>query len=172
MKKFLLLGFLVCFTLYSCDDGDITNIQLNEFDDELALCTGFNNNSFIIYNTITDPAQAVFIEIPASNASIFNPSEQDESGTLEINDSTIRFIYRTYNEDPTDVICQSIPDSDISVIENYSSATGNINYTSSFVDNGNTRTITINFSVDGVDLEILRSLATTDLGNLVYTISI
>ena len=57
--------------------------------------------------------------------------------TMTINKSSVRFIYRTYNGDPNDYICEDIPDANVSVNENYEAESGTANFMSTFEDDDN-----------------------------------
>lgn len=176
IAPFLSLVFLV---LTSCVDDQLTDINLDGFDQELGFCVGINGGDFVVFDTTTDPFQAILLVIPSNtmNDLIFNPIEPLTEGSLNISGPT-RFIYRTYSGNPVSVICQSVPDGDISIIDNFESASGTINYSTTFVDNVDmdmnviSRTITINFSVSDIDLEVLRIVGTQTTGTLIFTLPV
>ena len=49
----------------------------------------------------------------------------------------MKFIYRTYNGDPNNYICEDIPDASVSVNENYEALSGTANFISTFEDDDN-----------------------------------
>jgi len=175
MRKLFLIIFSLSVLLSSCVEDELTEINLDGFDDTLSFCEGINADDFVVFNTTTDPFQAILLTIPSSmaNDSIFN-SDSLVQGSINIMGAT-RFIYRTYTGDPTSVICQSVPNADISIIDNFDSASGIINYSSEFSNENlvdSTRTLTINFSVTGIDLEVLRIVGEQPIGALNRTVPI
>jgi len=178
MRKIIIpILSLVFLILTSCVEDELTDINLDGFDDTLSFCQGINGNDFVVFNTTLDPFQAILLVIPSNemNNLIFNPTEELTENSLPINGASTRFIYRTYSDNPASVICQSVPDGDISIIDNLDSASGMINYSTTFVDstdmvtNVTTRTITINFSVSDIDLEALRIVGEQSIGTLTLT---
>jgi hypothetical protein len=133
---FAFLSF--CFILHSCNDGDIINVAL-EFDQTLALCGDENSDNYVIYDTKTDPYESLILLFPTSttNNLIFNPTTTPHEGSFSINGSSIRFNYRTYDGDPSGLICEEIPDADVNIIDDYEANGGTVNYSSTFVDDDN-----------------------------------
>ncbi|WP_347921681.1 hypothetical protein [Pontimicrobium sp. SW4] len=158
MRKSFFLLLAVIFIITSCDDGDIITIDL-EFDKNLKLCGGENSENYVIYALKENANESLTLLFPvnAENNLIFKPTETPHSGSFNINNSTIRFNYRTYNGDPEELICQEIPSSSIDIIKDYEANSGRVNYTSTFEDDAGTRTVTIEFSIENLDLDVLNS---------------
>ena len=137
MRSLLILLFC-CNFLLSCDDGDVLNVQL-DFDKNLTLCEPPASSNFILYDTKNDPSESLTLLFPdnAQAQSILYPTVSGNMETMTINKSSVRFIYRTYNGDPNDYICQDIPDANVSVNENYEAQSGTANFMSTFEDDDN-----------------------------------
>lgn len=167
---FTILG-LFFLTLSSCSNTDLTEINLDAFDQELGFCIGPNGSDFIVFDTTPDPFQSLILVIPnnETNALIFNPTEPTTDGSLAINGTTTRLNYRTYNGNPDTIICQPVPSSEIAIIDDFDSASGTINYSTSFTDTVDTRTVVITFSVSDIDLEVLRIVGEQSIGTLTLT---
>lgn len=137
--KNLFSFLIIASTLFSCNDGDVIDVNL-EFDDvDLNLCDNFTD-SYVLYKTKTSPNESLSLIFPkgTANDSIFTTSQNKLTTTLTINNSTVAFNYRTYNNSPSAIFCQEIPDSSVSIIDDYSAAEGAeaIFYTT-FVDDDN-----------------------------------
>ena len=93
------LYILLCFiVLTACDDGDIIIVEL-EFDKVLERCEN-DINSFLIYDTREDPNESLSLIIPRTDLSelLFTiPTPVGTPIVFDINATTVRFIYRTYN---------------------------------------------------------------------------
>ena len=137
MRSLLILLFC-CNFLLSCDDGDVLNVQL-DFDKNLTLCEPPASSNFILYDTKNDPSESLTLLFPdnAQAQSILYPTVSGNMETMTINNSTVKFIYRTYNGDPTTYICQDIPNAGVSVNENYEALSGTANFISTFEDDDN-----------------------------------
>jgi len=137
MRSLLILLFC-CNFLLSCDDGDVLNVQL-DFDKNLTLCEPPASSNFILYDTKNDPSESLTLLFPdnAQAQSILYPTVSGNMETMTINKSSVRFIYRTYNGDPNDYICEDIPDANVSVNENYEAESGTANFMSTFEDDDN-----------------------------------
>ena len=160
MRSLLILLFC-CNLLLSCDDGDVLNVQL-DFDKNLTLCEPPASSNFILYDTKNDPNESLTLLFPnnAQAQSILYPTVSGNMETMTINNSTVKFIYRTYTGDPTLYICQDIPDENVSVNENYEANSGTVNFISTFEDddsnpNATVRTIRVNVTLENIDLTIL-----------------
>ncbi|MBN4057935.1 hypothetical protein JYT34_00660 [Olleya sp. AH-315-K02] len=153
---FVLLS--VCLFFQSCNDGDIITIAL-EFDQQLELCGDENSENYVVYDTKIDPNESLTLLFPGSSTNdlIFNPINNPHTGSFNINGSSVRFNYRTYDGDPSEQICQEIPSSTVNIIEDYVAESGLVTYTSTFVDDNGTRTVTVEFSIANLDLDILNS---------------
>ena len=137
MRSLLILLFC-CNFLLSCDDGDVLNVQL-DFDKNLTLCEPPASSNFILYDTKNDPSESLTLLFPdnAQAQSILYPTVSGNMETMTINKSSVRFIYRTYNGDPNDYICEDIPDANVSVNENFEAESGTANFISTFEDDDN-----------------------------------
>ena len=137
MRSLLILLFC-CNLLLSCDDGDVLNVQL-DFDKNLTLCGSPASTNYILYDTKIDPSESLELLFPdnAQAQSILYPTVSGSMETMTINNSTVKFIYRTYTGDPTLYICQDIPDENVSVNNNYEANSGTAIFLSTFVDDDN-----------------------------------
>lgn len=146
-------SFILCCTLLlACDDGDILNFQL-DFEDTLSLCpTTSTSSSYFLYKTKNDPSQSLTLLFPVSgNEDIFPaPSVTEVSSPTALNvaasktltiggsSSNTRFNYRSYNRNVgNNELCGIIPPSDLVITENYEAPSGQINVTTTFVDDDN-----------------------------------
>ena len=138
MRKLSVLIFCCVFLITSCDDGDVITFEL-DFDQVLALCGDTESDNYVVYDIKTDPNESLTLLFP-SNATtdlIFNPSTAPYSSSLTINNTSVRFNYRTYNGDPSGLICQEIPDSDVSIIVDYPAEGGTVMTETTFIDDDN-----------------------------------
>lgn len=133
---FALLSFSLL--LFACNDGDIITVEL-DFDKILALCGDENSESYVVYDIKTDPNESLILLFPTSttNNLIFNPTTTPHEGSFNVNGSSIRFNYRTYDGDPSGLICEEIPDSGVNIIDDHEASSGTVNYSSTFVDDDN-----------------------------------
>ena len=133
------IAFLIVLILgFSCNDGDIIDVNL-EFDQVLELCGDEDSDNYVIYDIRNDPNESLSLLFPvtASNTAIFNPTVSPSDGSFPINGLSVRFNYRTYDGDPSGLLCQDIPASDVNILEDYEATSGTVNYTSTFVDDDN-----------------------------------
>jgi hypothetical protein len=123
MKKFLYLLFTIIF-LTSCSDGDVLEVAL-DFDQELDLCDQ-STTTYLVYDIKQNPYESLSLTFPinTTNALIFNPTENPYTSTFNINGSTVRFIYRTYDGNPQNLLCQLVPDPNTNILKNYESPSG------------------------------------------------
>lgn len=135
MRKFYFLLFCFAFILSSCDDGDIIKFEL-DFDQDLSICGDSNSANYVTYDIKTDPNQSLTLIFPSNTTTdkIFNPSTTPYTDDFSINNTSVRFNYRTYNGDPSGLICQEIPDSEVSIIEDYSATGGTVLTETTYVD--------------------------------------
>jgi len=138
MRKLSVLIFCCVFLVTSCDDGDIITIEL-DFDKVLALCGDTESDNYVVYDIKTDPNESLTLLFPSNSTTdkIFNPSTTPYSYNLTINNTSVRFNYRTYDGDPSGLICEEIPDADVSIIEDYFSSGGNVTTETIFIDDDN-----------------------------------
>jgi hypothetical protein len=127
------LYILFCFVfLTACDDGDILTVEL-EFDSSLEICDNIISE-YVVFNTRTDPNESLSLVFPRiqDNILIFNPVVTPYIRTLPIDNSSVFFNYRTYNQEP--VFCNSIPNSDIVIIDDYQGTGGSVTITTTYED--------------------------------------
>lgn len=164
MRKFFLF-LLPLLALTSCDDGDVITADL-EFDEVLSLCGDIDvdtyklqEDNYVVYDTQTDANESLILLFSGSSTNdlIFFPEETPYTTELIINGSSTRFNYRTYNTDPTDIICEDITSFPVSIINDYEAESGTVNISSSYVDTDGTRTVTITFEIENASLSILNS---------------
>jgi hypothetical protein len=135
MQKSSILLFCLTFLFLSCDDGDIITIEL-DFDQVLSLCGNTETDNYVVYDIKTDPDESLTLLFPSNSTTdkIFNPSTTPHTYQANINNTTVRFNYRTYNGDPEGLICEEIPDSDVSIIEDYEANGGTMMTETTFID--------------------------------------
>jgi len=172
MRKSFFLLIIAIFIITSCDDGDIITVDL-EFDKVLDLCGDENSANYVIYDIKTDPNESLTLLFPVNEANklIFNPIDNPHSGSFNIDNNSIKFNYRAYNGDPLELICQEIPSSTIDIIKDYAAQSGTVYYTSTFEDDLGIRTVTVEFTIENLDLDILNSTNEV-LGTYTHTITL
>lgn len=133
MRTFFFTLFILCLVT-SCDDGDVITADLDFDQGELTRCEN-NNDSYLIYDTRNDPSESLSILIPrnAQTESFFMQAITD---TLEVNMSTIRFNYRTYNRNlSNNELCNIVTPADLNITEDFEAQTGaQIVFTSTIID--------------------------------------
>jgi len=134
MRKLSVLIFCCVFLITSCDDGDVITVEL-EFDQVLSLCGDTESENYVVYDIKTDPNESLTLLFPSNSTTdkIFNPSTTPYDYEFDIS-SSVKFNYRTYNGNPSGLICEEIPASDVSIIEDYSAEGGTVETQTSFVD--------------------------------------
>ena len=167
MKDFIRIFFSLSafLCMWSCSDGDIITFEL-EFDQQLERCgnVGIENfdsseASYVLYDLKTDPGESLILLMPGSSTydAILFPTESPYETSFGINGSSVRFNYRTYNMDPSGIICAEIPDSQVRVLRDYEAAGGTVNTYSEYVDDNGIRTVTVTIIVNDTSLEILNA---------------
>ena len=131
---------LFCFVfLVACDDGDILSVDL-VFDQELERCDNFEDYH-LVYDTREDPSESLILVFPKNednNALFTTPTPVGEPHTLDLSNSNIRFIYRTYNRElESGDLCEIIPPATLSIIEDYEAGAGQVQITVTVVDDDN-----------------------------------
>ncbi|MFC0604840.1 hypothetical protein [Winogradskyella pulchriflava] len=133
IRRFFIIFCLAFLT--TCDDGDIISVDL-EFDEELELCENFED-SYILFDSREDPNEALILIFPRDGEPYENFFENDTPASeltelnieedFDINETTVRFIYRTYNRaiDASD-ICSVVPPSDLTIREDYEANSGTV----------------------------------------------
>ena len=110
---------------WSCDDGDIITVEL-EFDKILELCDE-NSESFLLYDTRTDPNESLSLVFPRNSTteSYFSTaSPVGEPISFSIDGNSVMFNYRTYNIEPT--FCEVIPNANLIIREDYTASSGTV----------------------------------------------
>lgn len=120
--------------LAACDDGDIINVEL-DFDQKLAMC-GLDESVYFLYDTKTDPSESLSLIFPNNSTTrlIFNPETNNYASTFEINGSSTKFNYRTYDGDPKNLICNLLPDANTNILMDYAATSGVVTTLTTFID--------------------------------------
>jgi hypothetical protein len=136
MRNFLI--FILSVFTFSCNDGDVISVQL-DFDKNLTLCGDESSQNYILFDTKNSPFESLTLLFSNNSQaqSIFNTENSGDIRTININGSSVKFNYRTYNADPNTYICQDIPDANVSVINNYEALSGYAVFTTTFLDDDN-----------------------------------
>jgi len=134
MRLSNILILIACFIMSSCDDGDIITIEL-DFDKDLALCGDAESNNYVVYDVKTNPDESLTLLFPSNNntALIFNPNQTPFNYEFSISNAVL-FNYRTYSGDPLGLICQEIPSSNVSIIDDYAASGGTVLTETIFID--------------------------------------
>ncbi len=133
MVRYIFIIFCL-LSLYTCDDGDIINVQL-EFDQELERCDNFED-SYLIYDTREDPNESLTLILPKptydylfTDATLEDMPEQIDIG------NDVQFNYRIYNKTlQGDVLCNILSDPDLVVLEDYEASSGMVEVTVTIED--------------------------------------
>ncbi|MBT8269092.1 MAG: hypothetical protein HKO96_13020 [Flavobacteriaceae bacterium] len=138
MSRFKYVILLLLLLNLSCDDGDIIEVNL-DFDQVLERCGDEDADNYVIYDIKDDSNESLTLLFPVTvaNTAIFNPETSPTEGSFNINGTSVRFNYRTYDGDPSGLICQDIPSSEVTIVEDYEATSGSVNYISTFVDDDN-----------------------------------
>ena len=156
--------FCVSFLLFTCGDGDIITLNL-EFDQQLELCGNVSfdnyeilNDDYVVFDIKEDPNESLILLFTGSSSNdlIFFPEESPYNKSISIGSSS-RFNYRTYNGYPLELICEAIPSSSVSILNDYEATSGTIETETTFEDVDGTRTVIASFTVVNFDLEVLNS---------------
>ncbi|TXE06534.1 hypothetical protein ES711_13575 [Gelidibacter salicanalis] len=120
--------------LVACDDGDIINVEL-DFDKQLAMC-GLDASVYFLYDTKTDPSESLSLIFPNNSTTrlIFDPETNNYASTFEINGSSTKFNYRTYDGNPENLICNLLPDANTNIINDYAATSGIVTTLTTFID--------------------------------------
>ncbi len=134
MRKFIYL-FFTLLILSSCSDGDVLEVEL-AFDQVLDFCDQ-STTSYLVYDIKEeDPYESLSLLFPknATTALIFAPEENNYSVSFDINGSSVRFNYRTYDGNPQNLLCALVPDPSTHILNNYESTSGLVTTLTTFVD--------------------------------------
>jgi hypothetical protein len=128
LKKVILLLSLI--TIISCNDGDVFVSEL-DFSETLEYCVG--STDVIVYTIKDTPYESLSIKLPLSNEAYFT-NNGSYSTPLS---STNTFNYRTYNGDPSNVFCNSLPPTSPEITGNSEATNGTVNFTTSLDEDDN-----------------------------------
>jgi hypothetical protein len=128
MRNFLI--FILSVFTFSCNDGDVISVQL-DFDKNLTLCGDESSQNYILFDTKSAPFESLTLLFSNNSQaqSIFNTENSGDIRTINIDGSSVKFNYRTYNADPNTYICQDI--------NNYEALSGYAVFTTTFLDDDN-----------------------------------
>jgi len=126
MRKIFALSIL-CFSLFTCDDGDIITSEL-EFDDTFRAC-----GDLVIYKT--NPSQSLTLQITGSDFVmddlIAYGEHPDNPNRLQLNNTEYNqndvqgnhsFRYRSYASSTEGIFCNDVPPDNIQITEDYTSS--------------------------------------------------
>ena len=141
VRRFYIL-FCLAF-LVACDDGDVLTVEL-VFDKTLERCEN-DTESYLIYDLRADPNESLSLIIPRTDANellFFTPTTVGTPTEFTINESTVRFNYRTYNRavastSSNQELCNVIQPANLNIIENYEASTGTVEVTVTIEDDDN-----------------------------------
>jgi hypothetical protein len=135
MRKLSALFICCLFVFNSCDDGDVITVEL-DFDKILSVCGDTESDNYVVYDIKTDPDESLTLLFPSNSTTdlIFNPTTIPHEYEATINNSSVRFNYRTYSGDPSGLICEEIPDANVSILEDYAASGGTFNTETTYVD--------------------------------------
>ncbi|WP_372754582.1 hypothetical protein [Mariniflexile sp.] len=123
-KLFFVISSFALLSLYTCDDGDIINVEF-EFDNTFQAC---GTNGLVFYKTKEDPSESLSIII--SSLEIADLLEVGEDNIYEGEftlSSTNTFNYRTYsNTSLPSLFCNDVPSSEINITKDLVSTSGNV----------------------------------------------
>jgi hypothetical protein len=133
MRKLLYI-FSLLFFFTACNDGDVIDVEL-EFDETLTLCN-LSTTEYLIYKTKSDPFESLSLVFPNNDTNdlIFNPVVTPYEEELTINNTSVKFNYRTYNGDPDNLFCQLIPDPNTTITNDYYPTSGTVETLTTFYD--------------------------------------
>ncbi|MFG6686129.1 hypothetical protein ACGK9U_06080 [Mariniflexile sp. HNIBRBA6329] len=125
MRKLLFVSCICFFSFYTCDDGDVLDIEF-DFDETFQVC---GTNDLVFYKTKSDPSESLSIII--ANLTLEELLDVDETGVYEADFSlstTNTFNYITYSNAtlPNNLFCNDIPLSEIKIIKDLESTSGNV----------------------------------------------
>ncbi|WP_299228764.1 hypothetical protein [uncultured Psychroserpens sp.] len=122
MRKLLSILFLgVLF--HTCDDGDVFEVEL-DFPDTFEHC-----GNLVFFKENISPAETLSIKLDGRDIEDFLAVNADGfyEETINFNNSTNIFNYRTYNSIPeVDIFCNDIPPANLEITGNSFSTTGSL----------------------------------------------
>ncbi|WP_157491883.1 hypothetical protein [Gelidibacter mesophilus] len=133
MRK-LLYFLCLCLLVSACDDGDIIEVEL-DFDRTLEICN-LDPTVYFLFDTKTDPSESLSLIFPNNSTTslIFNPPTNNYESTLTINGTNTKFNYRTYDGNPTNLICNLLPDANTNILNDYAATSGTVYVITTYVD--------------------------------------
>lgn len=117
MRNLFFILSIISLTLFSCDDGDIIDVEL-DFNDTFSSC---EETDAVLYKTKNEPSESLSIII--SNFSINDVFEVGEDNTFSVTKSGV-LNYRTYSNasiNGNDLFCNLVPPSNILITNDFSS---------------------------------------------------
>ena len=135
IRRFSILFCLIF--LVACNDGDIITIDL-DFEGNLDRCEDFED-SYLLYDTREDPNEALILIIQKDDANellFTNPTTEGTPVQLTINETTNRFIFRSYNRAiEGDELCEVVPPGNLNITDNNEANNGTVFITTTILDN-------------------------------------
>lgn len=119
--------------LFSCDDGDLTQVSF-EFDSSAAKACNTNvTNDFFIYKT--QDKRALIIQLKEINfQNTITADLATQPTPIEIDASNVRVIYREYSGEITSAtICSAVPAANPTVIEEHEATSGTFTITTTAI---------------------------------------
>ena len=133
MRNFIYVFFTILI-LFSCNDGDVLEVEL-EFDQTLEFCDQ-SSTSYLVYDINQNPFESLSLIFPRNTTTelIFAPTENNYVDEFNINGSSVRFNYRTYDGNPENLLCALVPDPSTNIVNNYESPSGLVTTLTTFKD--------------------------------------
>ncbi|WP_299443561.1 hypothetical protein [uncultured Aquimarina sp.] len=131
MIKIHKLGFLfLILSIMSCSEGDVIEIDVDNFNGDLQNCANENDNTFVFFVIDQDINRSLSVNFTDNNFEI-NPVvvadiSLDEPTVITLNTSNNQFLYREFNTviNGDEYFCNSIPVSNVSVTQELVSSNG------------------------------------------------
>lgn len=135
-QLFFVFLVIVFIPINSCDDGDVIDFEL-DFEDAFEAC---GDSDLVFYKTKEDPSESLSIKL--TNVTLDDILEVDSDGLFESTytiSSSNPLNYRIYNNAtlPSDLFCSAIPNSEISVKQDYESTSGSATVTTVLTEDDN-----------------------------------
>lgn len=132
MKRFL--SFLILmFLLTACDDGELTQVEFEFNDTPAQACPNPDPNNFFIFKT--QDKRALIIQLPETSfVNELTADELDPPLTLEIDNATVRLIYREYStEIDEQAFCSIVPPANLVVVTERAALEGKMTITTTAI---------------------------------------
>lgn len=115
-RSFFVLLFSFFCLFFTCDDGDIITFEL-DFADTFDAC-----GDLVFYKTKNDPSESLSLLV--TDIDFEDLLEVEANVSKEITSNSNIFNYRTYSNEslPSNLFCQAIPPSEITIREDYESS--------------------------------------------------